>query len=137
MEQDGLYTLDDIFFEFWREEHEEDKDKFNEADVKSYYRDKLNDMFKALFDNEYEKILIECKQSGTRAKYIINSIDKKFILFLLRMHKGANGRALRAGRYEEIDRKYENTLLYYVNIFLSQRKKQECSCLISTDKLKK
>lgn len=137
MELNGLYTLDEIFFEFWKEEHEDDKEEFNEADVRSFYRGKLNGMFKALFDNKYENILIENKQSGTRAKYIISDIEKKFILFLLRTYKEPNGKALRNGRYAEIDREYENILLYYVNIFLSQRKKQECGSRISTNELKK
>lgn len=150
MEQEAnkTYSLNDIYFEVWKDEHLEDIKHMEDNEckeaveqVKSEYRKRLNAMFNALFEHDYSKVLI---RKGGRNKYDIQENGKNFIMFLLEMHSGKNGQILRNGKFEkhngsymELDRKYENELLYYASLFLRERKEQEHGDSIKTEELSK
>ena len=164
MEQEAnkTYTLTEIYFEVWKDENmeyvkgimsgkiildekkskeEQVKDAFKKRDVNSEYRNKLNAMCNALFEHNFSEVLIN---KGGRDKYDIQENGKNFIMFLLEMHSGKNGQILRSGKfdkydasYTELERKYENELLYYASKYLKERKCQEHEDSIKTEELSK
>ena len=143
------YTLNDIYIEVWKDEHIEDIERmevheYKEAvkQVKSEYRKRLNTMFNVLFGCEYNEVLIT--QAKGRNKYLIGDNCKNFIVFLLETYSEKNGKILRSGKFEkndskysELDRKYENGLLYYASQYLKERKEQENEDSIKTEELAK
>lgn len=145
-EKDRIYTLNDIYIEVWNDEHVEYTKNMTDSDcesaveqVKSEYRKRLNAMFNALFGYNYNEVLITQK---SKSKYPIKANGKDFIIFLLETYSNKNGQILRSNKLEkrgdtywELDRTYENDLLYYASQYLKERKGQESGDGLKTEEL--
>jgi len=120
-----------IFEEIYRRNNpdtgeEEIKDKMSS----SRDREKLNEMFDALFDKKYEEVLLKNKDG-----YAIYGEGIIFIFFLFDTYTFSSMKKIRKKQYENIDRFYENKLLFYVSEFLKERKIHETEKDIPTDEL--
>lgn len=102
------------------------KDKFSS----SRYRKKLNEMFDGLFDKKHEEVLL-----GDKDGYEIYREGKIFIFFLFDTYNFSSMKRIRKKQYENIDRFYENKLLFYASEFLKERKIHETEKDIPTDEL--
>lgn len=113
-----VFTLEEIYDEVWEYNCRNDEKFTKRGDNSSSYRRNLNKMFEAIFGQGYGDILINDGKDGA-----IYANEKVFIEFLLVTFPSVDGKKLRAN--EELDRNYENDLLYYASLFLEVRKEKE------------
>lgn len=117
----GQYTLKDIFDEDWKEKLElESEIDTGRPDNGSEYRDKLNQMFRALFDCDYSEILV--KDGNT---YRIGEAGRIFLKLILKLYSQVDGKRLRDKKYREIDFEMTVYVLYCATQFLMERKFQD------------
>lgn len=117
----GQYTLKDIFDEDWKEKLElESEIDTGRPDNDSEYRDKLNRMFRALFDCDYSEILV--KDGNT---YRIGEAGRTFLKLILKLYRQADGKRLRDKKYREIDFEVTVYVLYCATRFLKEREFQD------------
>lgn len=102
------------------------KDKISSSN----YRKKLNEMFDSLFDKKHEEVLLR-DEGG----YMIYGKGVIFIFFLFDTYNFSSMKSIRKKQYENIDRLYENKLLFYASEFLKERKIHETEKDIPTDEL--
>ena len=116
----GKYTLKDIYDENWKEKLEfESEIDTGRPDNDSEYRDKLNQMFKALFDCNYKDVLV--KDGST---YRIGEDGRVFLKLLLRLYSQVDGKRLRDKKYREVEFQVRGYLLYWATRFLEEREYQ-------------
>lgn len=116
----GRYTLKDIYDEDWKEKLEfESEIDTGRPDNDSEYREKLKQMFEALFDYNYKDVLV--KDGST---YRIGEDGRIFLKLLLRLYSQVDGKRLRDGKYREIDFQVRGYLLYWATRFLKEREFQ-------------
>lgn len=116
----GKYTLKDIYDENWKEKLEfESEIDTGRPDNDSEYRDKLNQMFKALFDCSYKDVLV--KDGST---YRIGEDGRIFLKLLLRLYSQVDGKRLRDKKYREVEFQVRGYLLYWATKFLKEREFQ-------------
>ena len=77
-------------------------------------------MLKGLFDYGYKDVLLKKKSEYHICPYAID-----LVFFLFGSYIDHNNRQIRENKYDNIDREYENELLYYISLFLEERSKQE------------